>query len=176
MPSRSSINTRTIPCPTSELLRNYGYPTDKSLIGNTDTPMTSKFWLNRTVTIQSHDKFKTRGNKHFVLRVKACMDVIKVKDYELYQAIGSAGSLVVRWVRGAEGVLSNHGLGFAQDFTINGVLDPRGDNMVQTGMLELYKYLKDFDLFWGAGFRIEDAMHAELSGHVVHKRIKEGRF
>ena len=84
--------------------------------------------------------------------------------------------LCCRRVRGTKRTLSNHGLGLAVDFTINGKLDVRGDDLVQRGLLELYGILKGFGWYWGAEFGTEDAMHFEVSAEVVMKWVLDGIF
>lgn len=73
-------------------------------------------------------------------------------------------------------MLSNHGLGLAVDFTIEGRLDTRGDGKVLRGMLELYAILKRFGWYWGAEFPVEDSMHFEVSAEKVAEWEKAGEF
>ena len=46
-------------------------------------------------------------------------------------------------------------------------LDPRGDDKVQRGLLAIYRYFHKHGWFWGAEFRVEDAMHFELSQEKI---------
>lgn len=111
--------------------------------------------------------FRATGHRLFLSVLEDLHREIERVNPALYAALGTAGVLCVRHVRGVPGVLSNHGLGLAIDYTLNGVLDVRGDGKVQRGLLDLYAIAKRFKLFWGAEFRVEDAMHFEASRELV---------
>lgn len=120
--------------------------------------------------------FRVTGFDLAVDLLASSLAVVKVKNPELYDALGTAGMLCCRHVRGVPGLLSNHALGMAIDFTIDGVLDPRGDGRVQRGLLDLYGVMKGFGWFWGAEFRIEDSMHMEVGGEAIRQWINQGRL
>ncbi|UOF77583.1 D/-alanyl-D/-alanine carboxypeptidase [Caudoviricetes sp.] len=173
VPPPSAINGKASPCPTSFLIRKYGEP--RLNLGDDCKPATSAFWKSRFVT-EDVGPFKVTGHRLAVALLRRSLAKVKTKNLELYQALSSAGMLCVRRVRGSKSLLSNHGLGLAIDFKLNGVLDPRGDDKVQRGLLELYAILKGDGWYWGAEFGIEDAMHFEVSAEVVMSWVRSGEF
>ena len=69
--------------------------------------------------------------------------------------------LCARYVRGSQTNISNHSWGTAIDLTIEGQLDPRGNNQVQFGLQLIAPIFNAQGWFWGAGFTTEDGMHFE---------------
>jgi len=174
-PTRLFINRGVSPCPTLELVRRYGMPRHHTQIDDQCRPPTSEFWAGRMVAADV-GPFRVSGHRAAVdLLRKSLAEVQKVNPV-LYRELGSMGMLCVRWVRGHDGLLSNHSLGMAIDFTVSGVLDPYGDGLCQKGLIDLYRVMKLFGWYWGAGFRAEDAMHFEVSAKVVRDWIKRGVF
>ena len=88
---------------------------------------------------------------------------LKSENPDLYDQVGLAGGLCARLVRGSATQMSNHSWGTAIDITIGGEMDLRGDDMVQSGLVELAHYFADEGWVWGAGFSTEDPMHFEVS-------------
>jgi hypothetical protein len=99
---------------------------------------------------------------------------VKTQDPELYGLVGSAGMLCCRLVRGSKTSFSNHSWGTAIDLTIGGQLDGVGDGKCLQGLLELYKYFKTEEWFWGSEFSREDSMHFEASDELIHKWSQQG--
>lgn len=163
-PGDKAINTGVLPCPTSELTRRHGMP--RKILTASCWPVQSEFWRKRIVTADV-GPFNATGDWQFLDLLAKLHAAIKVENPQLYGSLGTAGVLCCRHVRGVPGVLSNHGLGLAIDYKIDGVLDPRGDEKVQKGLLKLYSIAKRFKLYWGAEFRTEDAMHFEASRELV---------
>ena len=62
------------------------------------------------------------------------------------------------------------------DVTLNGLLDRRGDDRVQRGLIEIAPIFNRHGWFWGAGFGTEDAMHFEAGDDLIRKWSAEGRF
>lgn len=174
-PKASAINTGLNSCPTSDLIRRYGFPRPHNSIDDECRAASATFWQGRMVT-ESVGPYSVTGHKEAVRLLRHSLAAVKAAKPELYRALSSAGMLCVRWVRGHRGVLSNHSLGLAIDFKIHGVLDPYGDGKCQVGLLELYKVMKRFGWYWGAEFRKEDAMHFEVSAQKVYEWIREGKF
>lgn len=108
--------------------------------------------------------FKATGFEPFLLIVKQVMYRIKRKNPDLFARIGTAGCLNVRAVRGGTNP-SEHAWGVAIDFTIDGILDTRGDGETQQGLMLIYEEFKAFGqetglyVYWGAEYRVEDSMH-----------------
>lgn len=120
--------------------------------------------------------FKARGLKPAVESLRNIFADIQRDEPDLYERLGSAGMLCCRWVRGSTSVMSNHSWGTAIDLTIDGKLDPLGDNKVQRGLLIIFKYFNRHGWFWGAAFGREDAMHFEASDQLIRQWASEGHF
>ena len=88
---------------------------------------------------------------------------VQVYEPELYARIKSAGSLCVRWIRGATDAASAHAYGLAIDINIDGYLDTLGDGKTQLGLTLLADFFKKEGWIWGAAFGREDSMHFEVS-------------
>lgn len=172
VPADEAINGGKTSCPTAMLIKRFGMP--RAAIGENCQPPTATFWKSRMVT-ENVGPFKVTGHRKAVALLKESLAAVKAEKPELYASLGTAGMLCVRKVRGGS-ALSNHGLGLAIDFTIGGVLDPRGDDKVQRGLVELYSIMKRFGWYWGAEFRIEDAMHFEVSAEKVREWMEAGAF
>lgn len=108
--------------------------------------------------------------------LRQSLEALRAEDIAVWQALGSAGMLCIRHVRGMPSVPSNHAFGLAIDFTLDGQLDVRGDRMVMAGLIRLYRVMKRFGWFWGAEFSVEDAMHFEVGSAVVRDWIRRGVF
>lgn len=113
--------------------------------------------------------FRTTGLRFALDSLEAVLREIQRDHPVLFRALGSAGMLCCRLVRGSQTQPSNHSWGTAIDLTVRGRLDTRGDGKVFRGLLEAYPYFHRHGWFWGAGFRIEDAMHFELADETVQK-------
>ena len=114
--------------------------------------------------------FKVTGLKPAVADVREIFAKVKSDNPSLYAALGTAGMLCARLVRGTKsGAISNHSWGTAIDITINGILDPRGDGMVQIGLVQLAPFFNHRGWFWGAGFPTEDGMHFEAGDGRVRE-------
>lgn len=175
VPSDESINGGKTSCPTSFLIRKYGMPIKPEGLSQKCQMPTSKFWKSRMVTADI-GPFRVTGHKLAVAQLTKAMSALAARHPEVYNTLGTAGMLCVRYVRGSKTLLSNHSLGLAIDFTLEGHLDKRGDNMVQEGLLLLYAVMKEFGFYWGAEFRTEDAMHFELCAEFVMDAVRNGTF
>jgi len=102
----------------------------------------------------------------------------RIKNKDVYEAVGTAGMLCCRLVRGSRRSVSNHSWGTAVDLTFphyltgENVVDPRGDGLVQRGCLDVYWAFHAEGWYWGAGFSREDAMHFELADETVRKMFE----
>lgn len=174
-PERASINTGIAPCPTAYLEREFGLPRPRSSIKPTCQPPTVAKW-KRVMETKDVGPFSATGHYKFLEVLERAFRVLKRDNPDLYDRLGSAGCLCIRWVRGSKSVVSNHSFGLAIDLTIDGLLDTRGDNATQRGLFEVYKVFKGHGLFWGAEFKTEDSMHFEASAALVQSWIKNGTF
>ncbi|MBX7132625.1 MAG: hypothetical protein K1X67_08130 [Fimbriimonadaceae bacterium] len=173
-PAASSINTGLKPCPTEKLIQLHGLPSDPlpaEPLGA--AAITNKWWRDRMVT-EDVGPFRVTGFKPAVAHLRASLNKVQARKPQLFKALGSAGMLAVRHVRGVPGQPSNHAFGMGIDFTILGKLDQMGDNMVMRGSLELYSILKEDLWYWLGAARREDGMHWEASKQLVDRWIAEG--
>lgn len=92
---------------------------------------------------------------------------------ELWQVLGHAGMTCCRKIRGGSDP-SRHSWGLAIELTIDGKVDPLGDDLVQQGLLTLYRYFHEEGWYWGAGFDREDAMHFEVSDQLLKSWMAKG--
>jgi hypothetical protein len=99
---------------------------------------------------------------------------IKAEQPDVHAALGTAGMLCCRLVRGSTSSVSNHSWGTAVDLKIGGVLDPRGDNKVQFGLTLIAPIFNRHKWYWGAGFPTEDGMHFEISQQLLKKWHSDG--
>ncbi len=169
-PSPESVNSGRSPLAQSAVLGHFGEPAAVKTV-NCSNVSNSK--LSKALITQDVGPFRVTGHKAAVADLKLIFESIERDDPELYDLLGSAGMLCVRKVRGGN-AWSNHSWGFAIDVTIAGLLDRRGDNMVQQGLLDLYGHFHKQGWFWGVEFGTEDAMHFEMSLERFNELKKRG--
>ncbi|WP_179145238.1 peptidoglycan-binding protein [Rhizobium sp. RU36D] len=138
-------------------------------------PVTNGRIRNLIVT-EDVGPFRVTGLKPVVEKLRAALADVKQKEPECYNALGSAGMLCTRYVRGSKTSISNHSWGCAIDFTLEGKLDTRGDDKAQKGLIRMHPIFNSHDFFWGAAFKTEDAMHFEISRQQMLKWNEEGVF
>lgn len=158
-PSAASINSGRSALAQSAMLEHFGSPAaaktkDCGKVGNGK--------LKAAIITENVGPFKVTGHKAAVKDLINIFGWVKEADPELFKALGTAGMLCVRTVRGGSN-WSNHSWGFAIDLTLSGKLDARGDDQVQIGLLTLYKFFHRAGWYWGSEFPTEDAMHFEMS-------------
>jgi hypothetical protein len=153
-----------------------------SLVGNprddyTDEcqPLTNPH-LSALVVFESVGAFRVRGLQPAVTELRSTLVQIATSAPAVHAGLGTAGMLCARLVRGSTHSISNHSWGTAIDLTLNGVLDRRGDRMVQRGLAEIAPVFNEHGWFWGAGFGTEDAMHFEAGDELIRRWHTEGRF
>jgi len=120
--------------------------------------------------------FRVTGLKPAVISLRGVLADVAREAPLVHAALGSAGMFCARLVRGSQISISNHSWGTAVDVRLNGLLDRRGDGLVQRGLIEIAPIFNRQGWFWGAGFRTEDAMHFEAGDDLVRKWSAEGRF
>lgn len=130
--------------------------------------------LVKAIVTQDVGPFLVTGHTAAIASLKRIFANVYRKHPTLYAALGSAGMLNCRLVRGSKTAISNHAWGMAIDIKINDVLDTRGDGYCQRGLLELYPFFHEEGWYWGAEFGTEDAMHFEVSDETVRKWAKAG--
>jgi hypothetical protein len=125
--------------------------------------------LRRNLVLDTVGPFRVTGLVPAVLSLKAVMADIEREQPRVYRALGTAGMLCCRLVRGSTTAISNHSWGTAIDLTLDGVLDTFGDDRVQVGLTLIAPIFNRHGWYWGAAFRKEDAMHFEGSRTAVER-------
>ena len=112
--------------------------------------------------------FRATGIRPFLDLLTRVFDRVRADEPALHDAVGTAGVLCVRFVRGSSKNFSNHSWGTALDVTFlnpktgKKELDPRDNGRVQVGCRELSRFFEaegeatGEHCFWGAGFPRED--------------------
>lgn len=108
--------------------------------------------------------------------LEAVMDRLKAEEPEIYRAIGTAGALCARYVRGSASVVSSHAWGLAIDLTLTGDLDRMGDDSTQFGLVVLAEFFNDAGWYWGAGYGREDSMHFEVGEAMLRQWVADGEI
>lgn len=101
---------------------------------------------------------------------------LKETDPDIYTAVGTAGAVCARYIRGSRTSVSNHSWGTAIDLTLEGELDPFADGGTQFGLLILAEYFNDEGWYWGAGYNREDSMHFEVGEETLRAWKRDGRL
>jgi hypothetical protein len=171
-----STVTRLVPIPTNI---NIGVSSAKqstmlALLGNprNDYDQVCREVTNATlrakIVLASVGPFRVQGLRPAVASLKEILSEIAVTQADVHAEMGSAGMLCARLVRGTtSGAISNHSWGTAVDLTLHGILDTRGDDLVQEGLTRIAPVFNRHGWFWGAGFRTEDAMHFEAGDDLI---------
>jgi hypothetical protein len=118
--------------------------------------------------------FKVRGLGPAVDSLRTIMSDVAVEAPPVFAALGTAGMLCARLVRGSTTGISNHSWGTAIDLTLDSVLDQRGDGRVQAGLTLIAPIFNRHGWFWGAGFATEDAMHFEVGDGLIRQWHRDG--
>lgn len=99
---------------------------------------------------------------------------LRADEPEIYAALGTAGALCARYVRGSTRAISSHSWGAAVDLTIAGVLDGFADQETQFALILVAEAFNDEGWFWGAGYGREDSMHFEVGEALVTQWVEAG--
>jgi hypothetical protein len=132
--------------------------------------------LRALIVFEDVGPFKARGLGPAVASLRTVFQRIAIEESEVATGLGNMGMLCARLVRGSAHSISNHSWGTAIDLTLNGVLDRRGDNLVQKGLVAIAPIFNALGWFWGAGFGVEDGMHFEVSDALIRQWHNEGRL
>ncbi len=108
--------------------------------------------------------------------LQAVVDRLRAEEPDIYAAIGTAGALCARYVRGSRGSVSSHAWGLAVDLTLKQNLDAMGDGNTQFGLVVLAEFFNDAGWYWGAGYGREDSMHFEVGEALLRQWIAEGKL
>jgi hypothetical protein len=165
-PPRASLNPGLAAVDNTFMTQLFGDP----LAGGTYTSqcqMPTLARLRRNIVTDSVGPFRATGLVPAILGLKAVMADVQAEQPAVYEALGSAGMLCCRLVRGSQTSISNHSWGTAIDLTLDGVLDVYGDDTVQLGLTLIAPIFNRHGWYWGAAFGKEDGMHFEGSRALV---------
>ncbi|SDE44136.1 M15 family metallopeptidase [Ruegeria marina] len=101
---------------------------------------------------------------------------LKQSEPDIHAAMGTAGALCARLIRGSASSVSNHSWGTAIDLKLEGRLDGFGDGGTQFGLLLLAELFNEEGWFWGATWNREDSMHFEVGEETLRKWQTEGKL
>lgn len=138
-------------------------------------PVTDRL-LRSLMVSDSVGPFRVTGLKPAVESLKEVLAEVRQSEPEVFAALGTAGMLCARLVRGSRTSISNHSWGTAIDINLNGQLDARGNGRAQVGLARIAPIFNAHKWFWGAGFPTEDAMHFEISDELIREWHAEGIF
>jgi len=99
---------------------------------------------------------------------------LQEREPDIYEALGTAGALCARLVRGSTRSISNHSWGTAIDVKLEGRLDSLGDDGTQFGLLLLAELFNAEGWYWGATYSREDSMHFEVGVETLRRWQSEG--
>ena len=161
-----ALNPGLVAANNTFMVDNLGNPRDS--YSSDCQPITNER-LKKQVVTTSVGPFRVQGLKPAVDSLQAVLKNIQTKQPEIYQALGTVGMLCCRYQRGSNTEISNHSWGTAVDLTLNGLLDKRGDGLVQRGLALIAPIFNDNGWYWGAAFSREDAMHFEAGKTLLKK-------
>ncbi len=163
-PDRGTINQGLVAVSPSFMVQQLGNPRES--YSSDCQPMTNSV-LRRHVSTGSIGRIRVTGLTPAIQSLNTAMAQVQTEQPAVYAALGTAGMLCCRLIRGSATGISNHSWGTAIDFTLNGVLDRRGDSRVQVGLTLIASIMNQHGWYWGAAFRTEDAMHFEASRSLI---------
>lgn len=101
---------------------------------------------------------------------------LQQNEPDIYNALGTAGAMCARLIRGSRTAVSNHSWGTAIDLKLEDKLDGFGDGGTQFGLLLLAELFNKEGWYWGATYSREDSMHFEVGVETLRKWQAEGRI
>ena len=173
IPDRRSLNQGMSVATPSFLEELLGRPRDT--LSDDCEPMTNEE-LRARLVLAEVGPIRVRMLEPAAESLQRVFDQVRRIDPDLYDRIGTAGSLCVRRIRGTVDRLSSHAFGTAVDLTIDGRLDSFGSGMTQLGLTILADFFAAEGWIWGAAFGREDSMHFEVSRETLMQWREEGRL
>lgn len=99
---------------------------------------------------------------------------LQKSEPDIHAALGTAGAICARLIRGSTSAVSNHSWGTAIDLTLENKLDGFADGGTQFGLLLLAELFNREGWYWGATYSREDSMHFEVGVETLRKWQAEG--
>ncbi len=158
----------------SRLLEVFGQPATKieGLCGKVDRePLRSQL---RTENIGG---FSVTMLGPAVDSLKYVLGEIEKSEPELRVRLGSLGTLCVRYMQGASGVLSNHSFGTAIDISIDQQIIPlgtTGTGELAQSLRRVAEYFERAGWVWGGRLRIPDPQHFEIGSELFERWVAAG--
>jgi len=163
-PSAGSVNTGLTSLSNAWLLQRFGNP--RASYSSSCQSVTNSSIKKHILTL-GVGPFRVTGYDIALWSLQRIFQNVLKFNKPLYSILGTAGMLCARYMRGSHTQISDHSWGFAIDVKLSGVLDRRGDNLVQQGMIDLYHYFRNELWYWGAEYNVEDAMHFSVSRELL---------
>ena len=163
-PPKSTLNVGLVAASNAYMKEAFGDPRESY---SQDCQDVTNQKLKRNIVLDTVGKFRVQGLAPAVSSLQDVFAEIKSKQADVYAVMGTAGMLCCRYQRNSTSSISNHSWGTAIDLTTAGVLDKRGDGLVQYGMTLVAPIFNQFGWYWGAAFPVEDGMHFEGSKTLV---------
>ena len=132
--------------------------------------------LRSLIVTEDVGPFRVTGLRPAVRTLRAILVDVRTAEPDIHDRLGTAGMLCARFVRDSTSAISNHSWGTAIDLTIDGILDARGDNKAQRGLLQIFRHFDNHGFYWGAAFPTEDAMHFEASDDLIREWQAKGEL
>ena len=173
IPSRRTLNEGMTVATPSFLEQLLGRPRED--LNDDCQPMTNPA-LRELLVLDSVGPIRVHMLEPAVESLRRVFAEIRRADPDLYDRIGTAGSLCVRQIRGTIARLSSHSFGTAVDLNIDGRLDAFGAGTTQLGLTILADFFAAEGWIWGAAFGREDSMHFEVSREKLLEWRAEGRI
>lgn len=104
------------------------------------------------------------------------LERLRASEPDIHAALGTAGGLCVRLIRGSRSSVSNHSWGTAIDVKLKGRLDGFGDGGTQFGLILLAELFNAEGWYWGATYNREDSMHFEVGVETLRRWQAEGKL
>ncbi|HTU63222.1 MAG TPA: M15 family metallopeptidase [Polyangiales bacterium] len=164
LPAAATLNVGVRPAKPEVLREVFGAPRESY---TTHCQPVTNARLRKRIQTEPVGHFRATGIDVALRSLQSVMSEIEQLEPRVYDALGSAGMLCCRWVRGSQSSVSNHSWGTAIDLTLDGALDVRGNRMVQYGLTLIAPIFNRHGWYWGAGFSTEDAMHFEAGHDLV---------
>ena len=108
--------------------------------------------------------------------IERIMAKLQATEPDIYAAVGTAGALCARFVRGSTRSISNHSWGTAIDIKLQNRLDGFGDGGTQFGLLILAELFNEEGWYWGATYNREDSMHFEVGVEKLREWSATGQL
>ena len=157
----------------SFMLESLGQPREDY---STDCQGVSNPRLKAALETREIANFKLTMLRPALDSVQRIIQRLKDEEPEIYAALGTAGAMCARFIRGSTTSISNHSWGAAVDLTLEGNLDAMGDGGTQFGLVILAEFFNDEGWYWGAGYGREDSMHFEVGEELLRGWIAEGKL